>query len=681
MKLDKLSVIVLFSILLLSFMTGCTPPSTTEETPATTMTQELTPTQLTPTPVSTPVPTQTPTMAPTQTPTMVPTQTPTMVPTQTPTSPVLNTPELLFEDNFSNFMSGWPVTSISTEDVEHTYESGEYSILVKKSDWIAWVRNNSMVNPSDFAVEVEVRKVSRGSGESCGIVFREKMVGDKNNLYFFEIRNNDGTFRIRKLLNGNWNTLKNWKQSGYIKGESDSNRLKVVSKGTQIEVYANNNILDTINDVSLTEGNIGLAVESPLQLTGSHYHFDNFKLYSIPRWNVLSEQLLFKVDSYGFLQSKLRISLDGKRLAWIGVKEAKQWIIIDGIAGQNYDEVGAPIFSPNNKSVAYAARVGTKWFVVVDGVEGKKYDKVDSSSISYSPDSNRMAYMANINNKWLAVIDGMEGKQYDRYAGTNLVFTNDSTRVGYASCTGTKWSVVVDGVEGGAYDQVDRPVFSPDGKRVAYQARIENKWRVVVDGVEEKQYDDVSSLVFSPDSKKIAYWGTQGGNSFIVMNGTENKHYEGDFASPVVFSPDSNRLAYIVADKTGIVYVVVDGEEGKRYDATLRGTPLFSPDSKHLAYGATLNKQWFLVVDGIEGNQYSTIRWPIFSSDSQHLAYIAYASNGWTVIIDGIAGDVYSAIVYGDMEGSIVFESADYFHFLAMKEGDSIYLISGSRRK
>ena len=67
--------------------------------------------------------------------------------------------------------------------------------------------------------------------------------------------------------------------------------------------------------------------------------------------------------------------------------------------------------SPDSKQVAYTARVGKKQFVVVDGKEGKQYDKIGEGTPIFSPDSKRVAYAAKVGKKCFVVVDGKEGKR------------------------------------------------------------------------------------------------------------------------------------------------------------------------------------------------------------------------------------------------------------------------------
>jgi len=180
----------------------------------------------------------------------------------------------VYEDDFSNPNSGWPRDS--TEEYECDYEDGEYYILVKESDWAAWVWNRDLGQLSDFTLEIDA-KVTIGSLRSgYGVVFRFK---DTDNFYRF-IVTGDGFYNLGKSTEGKWKNLgEQWTKSYLITMGYRINHLKVVCKGSQIEVYVNGHHLTTVTDDSFTEGYVGMIVDAPIR--NSRVVFDNIKVYSL----------------------------------------------------------------------------------------------------------------------------------------------------------------------------------------------------------------------------------------------------------------------------------------------------------------------------------------------------------------------------------------------------------------
>jgi hypothetical protein len=183
---------------------------------------------------------------------------------------------LLFEDDFSNPDSGWQVRL--DDVVEWGYENSEYSCLMKKQGWITWECNDNVGQLTDFSLEVDAMQIS-GPNENMaayGVIFRAL---DSNNFYNFRISPN-GRYTIEKRTNGQWDTpLRDWTVSNLIKQGSLMNHIKVVCKGSQIELNVNGYHLTTVTDNSYTSGTIGMTVgSSDVQ---NHIHFDNVKIFSI----------------------------------------------------------------------------------------------------------------------------------------------------------------------------------------------------------------------------------------------------------------------------------------------------------------------------------------------------------------------------------------------------------------
>jgi RNA polymerase subunit RPABC4/transcription elongation factor Spt4 len=181
--------------------------------------------------------------------------------------------KVLFSDDFSNPQSGW-VTSL-TEGGDISYENGEYSLLVKKSQWYIVGWNRSMGSQTDFAVEVQGKLLSSGNDAEYGLVFRRESPEGDSNFYLFTIKN--GSYRMQKYYQGEWSTIQSWEASSDIAAGQSINRLKLVCQGKQIDLYANGQRLTSIIDASITSGYIGLEAAE----LGTQVHFDNFKLYAV----------------------------------------------------------------------------------------------------------------------------------------------------------------------------------------------------------------------------------------------------------------------------------------------------------------------------------------------------------------------------------------------------------------
>jgi Tol biopolymer transport system component len=161
-------------------------------------------------------------------------------------------------------------------------------------------------------------------------------------------------------------------------------------------------------------------------------------------------------------------SPDGTRIAYVGNKDQKEYVILDGKPGpassllmgqllvdlanrKHVDpprhvyrvygrveptnradvEVG-PLFSPDSKRIAYVAWSGpksNKWTVVVDGRSGPEFDDIDQGP-TFSADSKHFAYVAMKEQKRLVILDGAPISSLrgtDVYFPPRMIFDPDGT--------------------------------------------------------------------------------------------------------------------------------------------------------------------------------------------------------------------------------------------------------------
>lgn len=96
-----------------------------------------------------------------------------------------------------------------------------------------------------------------------------------------------------------------------------------------------------------------------------------------------------------------------------------------------------------------------------------------------------------------------------------------------------------------------------------------------------------------------------------------------------------------------------------------------------MAYVAWSGSKRFVVVDGKEGKSYDGTNGLVFSPDGKRVAYAAYSGSKMLVVVDSKEGKVYDGILKGSR---IVFDSSDRFHYLAVKDGSSVYLVEEKLR-
>ncbi|HEY2584346.1 MAG TPA: hypothetical protein VGI81_01125 [Tepidisphaeraceae bacterium] len=379
-------------------------------------------------------------------------------------------------------------------------------------------------------------------------------------------------------------------------------------------------------------------------------------------------------------------STDSRHLAFLGVKDDKQFIVRDGVSSAPYDWVvpgslAGPMdlsrlafiiqdgndmavvvdgkvvghgyyaiggdriyFSPDGKHYAYTAHRGSSdqgdAIVVRDGVAGKPYPAADIQPV-FSPDGNHLMYIASpAPKKMCLVVDEKEGPTYDAIAGGTPTFSPDSKRVAYAAASGGKVLAVVDGKTSSPYERMRMPPgFGPDSVRVAYIAGNGSQYSLVLDGVEGPKFElfTEGSVMFSPDGKHLAYAARRGKQWVMMLDGKEQRTFDAVAGESIRFSPDSQHLAYvgITGDKR---YIILDGKEASAaYPNILWPGPVFSPDSKRIAFAGTNEKQLVVVADGKESPAYDNVAEIAFSPDSKHLSYRALGQGHAMIVIDGQA--------------------------------------------
>ena len=134
-------------------------------------------------------------------------------------------------------------------------------------------------------------------------------------------------------------------------------------------------------------------------------------------------------------------SADGKRLAYVAVKDKKVSLVVDSHPGPAYDEMSfgsnrTPPFSLDGNRVAYAAKKDGDWRVVVDGEELAAYREIGAGSPSLSPDGKHVSFSAR-----------KKTGPYD------------------------DWNVVIDGKMVGEYAEVLQPRFQPRWKSLGVRGR------------------------------------------------------------------------------------------------------------------------------------------------------------------------------------------------------------------
>jgi len=223
------------------------------------------------TPTFTPPPTPTDTQIPpttTPTPTVLPTDTPIPLPTEPP----LLTPIPDFNDNFSDFNSGWD--RVNASDRITDYQDGYYRIRVENPNSDVWA--NPGLNARNTIIEVDTYWVAGSFDNDFGIICRYQ---DTQNFYFGTI-SSDGYAGIIHMQNGNYNILGNdamTPHSAIAQGDA-LNHIRFDCVGDTLTLYVNGQLILTTTDRTISAGDIGL-IAGTFDQGGIEILFDNFIAY------------------------------------------------------------------------------------------------------------------------------------------------------------------------------------------------------------------------------------------------------------------------------------------------------------------------------------------------------------------------------------------------------------------
>jgi hypothetical protein len=222
----------------------------------------------TPTATSTPTPTETPTR------TSTPTVTQTFTPSRTPTQSYLDWPVVL-SDSFDDNSNKWYVGKENDDYLKGTVSitDGQYLVDITAVKGVFWSLPPTVRNLSNFYLTVEVEMKTGPASSDHGLAFRI----NSNNKYYFSISPDNQDYSFQVLNNGSWTTLIDWTDSSQI-NTTGSNQVGVLAKGTSFSFFINGEMVDQVEDSTLTTGKVGVGLSLANAGDKVQIAFDNFEV-------------------------------------------------------------------------------------------------------------------------------------------------------------------------------------------------------------------------------------------------------------------------------------------------------------------------------------------------------------------------------------------------------------------
>ena len=180
--------------------------------------------------------------------------------------------ELPFVDNFSDAASGWGADE--TEAFSRGYVEGEYSIEVHSPNQFLWADPGQVFD--DVAVEVDLYPAPGSENGYAGVLCRHE---DLQNFYYFAV-GSEGYYAIFRRVDGSELEILSGGGSAVrseaIRQGEQVNHILAVCQGNTLSLYANGELLETVEDSTHRLGDVGVGAAS--RAPGDvRFHFDNFQ--------------------------------------------------------------------------------------------------------------------------------------------------------------------------------------------------------------------------------------------------------------------------------------------------------------------------------------------------------------------------------------------------------------------
>ncbi|MBN1993528.1 MAG: protein kinase [Anaerolineae bacterium] len=185
----------------------------------------------------------------------------------------------LFRESFDSNENNWTIGQEIDEYGIYNAEmvDGRYRMSQKADKDVFIWEYLTGGNFDNFVVAVDAFPVEANTDAyGYGLVLRNN--ANTQSLYTFEIEND--SFKVDLLADGNWKTLADWKSLAAI-NVGGPNQLMAKAAGPALTFYVNGQEATTVEDNTLLDGSIGVALNLHQAGDSATVDFDNLVVYAL----------------------------------------------------------------------------------------------------------------------------------------------------------------------------------------------------------------------------------------------------------------------------------------------------------------------------------------------------------------------------------------------------------------
>ena len=175
----------------------------------------------------------------------------------------------VLQDDFSTVDTRWNLESSDT--VTRNITDGEFLLQIDDTNTDAW--STYPLSLEDVSITVDAHKTAGPDVNNYGVMCRYQ---DPDNYYFLQL-GSDGTYAISRYLNGEFTPLVDWTASDAVRTGDGLNHIRAECRGNLLSLYANDELLATVEDSALGVGKIALAAGT-YDDAGVQVRFDNLEV-------------------------------------------------------------------------------------------------------------------------------------------------------------------------------------------------------------------------------------------------------------------------------------------------------------------------------------------------------------------------------------------------------------------